>query len=62
MFFNVLHIGICQRFQSRIGLKQCRSYQIDPGIGTLGRKTNSYHQLIIFIILQRTERGRILFF
>ena len=58
-FFHMGNIRSGHGFQSGIGFKQGRSYQIHPGIGTLGRQTDGNHQLIVLAVVQGTGGFRI---
>ena len=49
-------------FQRGIGGKEGRSHQIYPGIGTLGRKSHSDHQLIVLFIVESAGRVTVALF
>ena len=58
-FLYMTDIGACHGFQGRIGIKKCRSNEIDPGVGTLGGEPNGDHEFIVLPIMKSAGSVRI---
>ena len=54
---QILQIGRCQRFQGRVTVIKHGGHQIDPSIGTLGRKTGGKQKLVVLLCFQRAGVG-----
>ena len=59
---HIRDVGIGHSFQCGIRRKQGGGYQIDPGIGALGREPHRNHQFVVFLILQSAQSIGILRF
>ena len=55
----LVHIGGGKGLQRGIAGKQRRRHQIDPRVGALRRQTHGEQQLIVLLIVQRTQRVRV---